>query len=598
MRNNKNWGNNRRNQQTQLNRNVVTAGSETVLNTNLNGNSTVLNSSLNSNGTVLNNEISDNSTVLNHQIAVSTTIEIGTVLFDKYKIVDKLDVTTGEADLYLCSCNDTTYVAKIYRRKMAIKPEVTKKLKEIDSPYIAKLYDTGEVNGFPVEILPYYRLGSLQGKKFTYEQLKEYIIPALNEGLKILHDRGIVHKDLKPSNIMIADNHKDVAIIDFGISSVHEGNNTVIVTQTGMTPVYSAPEAYKNLFLAISDYYSLGITVYELFYGYTPYDESFNRDAIEQYTSIQRTPFPAGSTIPEDLKDFIYGTTYNDITNRNNKKNPNRRWGYEEVKKWCEGIKQPIPGMGIGNVDGDMRPYTFLGKKYTEKEALVRALVENWKDGKKQLFRGLLSGFFKSFDPEIAGFCIDAEEEATRINGKDDFIFWKTMYKLNKSTKEFYWKGRIYQGLPALGRDLLEHLWKGDNSLNPYVDDVLENKMLSEYIKLMEAKNEKLIQLTSSIESAYKFSRKNTRDREMLYYRMAYMLSGQKLMHADGRDFRTIGELTSYMKELLNESYEAFEKFSHTLIDYDDNLDPQFESWLMALGKEKELEQWRHDLTL
>jgi hypothetical protein len=50
--------------------------------------------------------------------------------------------------------------------------------------------------------------------------------------------------------MMIADNHKDVAIIDFGISSVHEGNNTVIVTQTGMTPVYSAPEAYKNLFLA------------------------------------------------------------------------------------------------------------------------------------------------------------------------------------------------------------------------------------------------------------------------------------------------------------------------------------------------------------
>ena len=224
---------------------------------------------------------------------------------------------------------------------------------------------------------------------------------------------------------------------------------------------------------------------------------------------------------------------------------------------------------------------------------MVCALVENWNDGKKQLFRGLLSGFFKSFDPESARFCMDAEEEATCINGKDDFIFWKTMYKLNKSTKEFYWKGRIYQGLSALGRDLLEHLWNGDNSLNSYMDDILENRMLSEYIKLMGTQNEKFVQLTSSIESVYKLSGKNTRDREILYYRVAYMLSGQKLMHADGRDFRTIGELTSYMKELLNESYESFEKFSHKLIDYDNNLEPQFESWLMVLGKEKELEHWR-----
>ena len=97
--------------------------------------------------------------------------------------------------------------------------------------------------------MPYYRFGSLQGKKFDYEHLKNHIIPALNEGLKVLHDNGIIHKDLKPSNIMIADNQKDVAIIDFGISSVREEGNTVVVTRTGMTPEYSAPETFKNLFL-------------------------------------------------------------------------------------------------------------------------------------------------------------------------------------------------------------------------------------------------------------------------------------------------------------------------------------------------------------
>ena len=64
---------------------------------------------------------------------------------------------------------------------------------------------------------------------------------------------------------------------------------------------------------------------------------------------------------------------------------------------------------------------------------------------------------FKACNPEIAGFCIDAEEEATRVNGRDDMIFWNLLYKLNPQTTDFYWKGHIYQGLPALGREVLEN---------------------------------------------------------------------------------------------------------------------------------------------
>ena len=95
-------------------------------------------------------------------------------------------------------------------------------------------------------------------------QLKNNIIPALNEGLKVLHDNGIIHKDLKPSNIMLNADGRTVSIIDFGISSIREEGSTVIVTKTGMTPDYSAPETFRGLFLSESDYYSLGITIFEL----------------------------------------------------------------------------------------------------------------------------------------------------------------------------------------------------------------------------------------------------------------------------------------------------------------------------------------------
>ena len=99
------------------------------------------------------------------------------------------------------------------------------------------------------------------------------------------------------------------------------------------------------------------------------------------------------------------------------------------------GIKQPIPGETVdtATVSGDIRPYKFLGETYTDKNKFC------WtNDGKKQLFRGLLSVYFKGFDAEIAGFCMDAEDEVER--GDEDLIFFKTLYRINTTMTKFVWK--------------------------------------------------------------------------------------------------------------------------------------------------------------
>ena len=130
------------------------------------------------NETQINREIAENNaTVINAEVAgIASPITTGSVLCGKYSVIKKMDIVTGEADLYLAEYENNQYVAAIY--------------------------ETGEINGYPIEIIPYYKYGSLQGRKYTFEQLKNDIIPSLNEGLKVLHDNGILHKDLKPSNIM------------------------------------------------------------------------------------------------------------------------------------------------------------------------------------------------------------------------------------------------------------------------------------------------------------------------------------------------------------------------------------------------------------
>lgn len=548
----------------------------------------------NVNATVINSEMGQ-ATAINPDLAASTAkIVAGTLIADKYEIVEPLSVSTGEAELYVCKCDGKEYVAKVYRRQRAVKPEVITALKSIKSPYVASLFDTGIHNNLPFEILPYYKNGSLQGRKFSMTELKKTIIPCINEALNVLHQNDIIHKDLKPSNIMLLDDNKSVAIIDFGISSVVEQGNTVLVTKTGMTPEYSAPETFRNLFLEESDYYSFGITLYELYCGYTPY-KNMNAEEIAQFTAVQRIPFP--KDMPQELQDLISAVTYFDITNRNNKNNPNRRWTYTEVDNWCKGKKQVIPGEGTGfGAEKAIPSYTFLGQAYKDIPSLITALASNWNDGKKQLYRGLLSGFFKNFNPEIAGYCIDAEEEATQTAGKDDVIFWNLLYKIYPELNGFYWLGHIYESLPALGRDMLEKLWKNDKSDYTYWDSILENKLLTNYLKNIKSKNSDLEKASSALETVHKVGKKSKRDALMNYYTMAYLLSGQKLFNVDNKQLKNVAELSAYMKGLLDSSYDEFEDFCHKLIDYDDTLDVQFEAWLISLGKRKELSEWRKAL--
>ncbi|WP_339316402.1 protein kinase [Paenibacillus sp. FSL R10-2734] len=554
--------------------------------------------------TIINSELQETPrTAINNDIgaqyqqrteSVSLTNDLlaaGTVLHDKYIIEKRLEVTSGEADLYLCSCKNEKYVAKLYKRQAAIKEDVVKRLLQINSPYVAKLYESFTYIGFPVEILHYFKNGSLQGKNCSLEELMRMIIPNINEGLQVLHQVGIIHKDLKPSNIMMADDGKSVAIIDFGISSVMNDSGSVVVTKTGMTPEYSAPETFKNLFLEESDYYSFGITLFELFTGYVPY-ANMSAEEIGQYVSVQRVPFP--ENMPAVLSDFISALTYYDITSRNNKNNPNRRWTYSEVKKWLDGESLIIPGEGVGNVGkGAMPPYHFMNQSITDPIILVEEFSKNWEMGKKDLFRGLVSAHFRIFNQEISKHCLAAEEEASKMNGKDDIIFWKLLYKLNPNLKGFYWRGRTFESLPALGRNMLDNLWKKDKTQDKYYESVLSEKLLTEYVISAAPKNDSLKRAAASIEEFYQLEKNEHSNLTKTFYLMAYTLSGQKLLNIEGHRFRTVEELSEYMRERLEDSFELFEQLCHKLVDYDGNLDNQLEMWLTTIGKKRELDNWR-----
>lgn len=158
-----------------------------------------------------------------------------------------------------------------------------------------------------------------------------------------------------------------------------------------------------------------------------------------------------------------------------------------------------------------MPAYQFLGESYTDPAQLVSALAKNWEDGKKQLFRGYITTHFRNYNQDIARKCQVAEEEAGRENGHDDIIFWKLLYQIYPKLKGFYWKGQIFESLPAFGRDVLEKLWDKDYSQFPYYASILEEKLLSQYVLQAQPKNDKLKKAAAAIEDSYELEKTNRR---------------------------------------------------------------------------------------
>ena len=586
-----------------------------------NENGTQINHMVHSDSIMRNSNAADNSTVINHNTQGYSSIQPGTKLCGVYEVIEKLNVLTGEADLYVCSFAARNYVAKVYRRKAAIKPEVSDRLAQIRSLFVARVFAVGSYDGFPVEILPYYSNGSLAGKQFTFDQLKYEIIPSINEGLHILHENGIIHKDLKPSNIMLNNDGKTAAIIDFGISSLLENGSTVLLTKTGLTPEYSAPETFRNLFLSESDYYSLGVTIFELYCGHAPY-ANMSQEEIVRFVSLQKLPIP--NDMEMELQDLIAALTYSDITNRQNKTNPNRRWGYEEVLNWCNDIPQAIPGRATVDVNdgnsnayaisdrfaideryiqdapskysarkqGDMQPYHFGGKIITETSTLANELNEHWEEAKKHLFRGFLLSHFKNgSNAEITSGLMDLEEEAD--SGDPDLILYKCLHLLNPLERMLLWKGRKFRDLGDVGHKYLEAIRNQNTEFLSIVDELLTKGILSLYLSNIEPSAKEHIQALEAAESQSRVVDEDTTSCLRHRYQIAYMLSDVKDFAIDEQRFDRVDDLIDYLLLTFNKSHDMFDKLCSSMLHAGNRLDVQLECWLIANGKGKAIKSWQ-----
>ena len=530
---------------------------------------------------------SDERTVLNREAIRAEGLRLGMRLKNGMTILERLDVTSGEAELYLCSYKDRKLVLKHYRQQQSLKEDVKAALTGIRSDYVARVYKVGTLLDRSYELDEYFPLGSLEGRKLSYEVLREKIIPQVNEGLRALHQKRVLHKDLKPSNIMLRSSEYDIALIDFGISSILEDDSTVLLTQTGMTPQYAAPEAMQGTFLEESDYYSMGVTLCALYQGHSPFHGMDARE-VSRYMALAQIPLP--EDMPTALRTLILGLTYVDLSHRNDTDNPNRRWTYDEVRRWLDGEHIPVPGRPDGAFIQDAE---FGGSRYADMASLTEALIVQWELGKGMLINGELAGMFRRCLPSNAPLCASALQKARALGGYDDLAYFFLLCALMEQKERFVWRGRSYENTVALGSDMLSRLQSGDGSVAPYIRSMLRQGILSAYAQINGIESSPQLTVIKAAEIAAAQPGLSDDDMKRLHYRVAYQLSGQKKLSIGGKTFYSLAELSAHLQALANRSFRDFQQFSHILVQGNERLDPQFEIWMEVMGHVNALAEWR-----
>jgi tetratricopeptide (TPR) repeat protein/predicted Ser/Thr protein kinase len=249
----------------------------------------------------------------------ATPVEPGMVLGGRYEILQLL----GEGGMgSVFKARDTELdrlvAIKVIRPELAGRAEILQRFKQelilarkVTHRNVIRIFDLGQADGIKFITMEYVEGLDLkhhlkaQGRKLEPKEAAE-IMRQVCLALEAAHAEGVIHRDLKPGNVMIEHTGR-VLVMDFGIARSMESTG---MTQTGMmvgTPEYMSPEQAKGERLdPRSDLFTFGIIFYELLTGHSPYEsETAIGTLMRRMQERAKPPIELNAALPRELSDIV-----------------------------------------------------------------------------------------------------------------------------------------------------------------------------------------------------------------------------------------------------------------------------------------------------
>ena len=250
--------------------------------------------------------------------------------FGEYYLQEVLN-SGGMADIWLATDPDhhTVAVRRLHselrkdskaKKRFVSGCEILEKV--CDHPYIVQYLGHGKVKGDLFLAMEYCEFPNLKilisRNDPVLEQYVGNILIDVAEALEHVHDKGFLHYDFKPENILVSRNG-NVRLCDFDLSRPIPETPTKMPDNPG-TPVYMAPEQLRGREIdQRTDIFSFGVTMYETLTGQKPFDGKTSKDVLMQQKERSRffaKPRDLNPSIPEDVERIILKCIEFEMNNR------------------------------------------------------------------------------------------------------------------------------------------------------------------------------------------------------------------------------------------------------------------------------------------
>ncbi len=189
--------------------------------------------------------------------------------------------------------------------------EEAKALAALDHPNIVHLYNFGSENGSFVLAMQFvqgktWERQILESKQLDWVTSCRIAIDVL-KALEYAHGRGVVHRDMKPSNVLVREPDGAATVMDFGIAKMTTSTKLTATGQTMGTVRYMSPEQVRGQEVDLrTDLYSLGATLYESLVGDTPFDGNTHFEIMTKHLSdVPKPPSSHGIALPSIVEEVV-----------------------------------------------------------------------------------------------------------------------------------------------------------------------------------------------------------------------------------------------------------------------------------------------------